>query len=177
LCWRSRQVRPWRDDRPGRQPSLPLCQCEHQQWWRLTVAFKDAGLGTGVSGVKVTLTADASAEYQCWNNGGRHPKAGNKETVAGPLVSSGNFPVSQGQVTSSISVGPLSPGSFACPPGQTLYLMSITYSNIVVSDETGNSASATPEHGQLGADHDRCLNAAADRDESSVNSDHRLVER
>jgi hypothetical protein len=36
--------------------------------------LQDAGLGTGVSGVKVTLTADASAEYQCWNNGGRHPR-------------------------------------------------------------------------------------------------------
>jgi hypothetical protein len=110
----------------------------------LTVAFKDAGLGTGLSSVKVTLHADANAVYQCWNNGGKHPKAGNKETVAGPLVNTGDFAVNHGQVTASISVGPLGPGSFACPSGQTLYLMSITYSNIVVSDETGNSASATP---------------------------------
>jgi hypothetical protein len=110
----------------------------------LTVAFKDAGLGTGVSSVKVTLSADANAVYQCWNNGGQHPKAGNKQTVAGPLTNAGNFPVSHGQVTASISVGPLGPGTFACPSGQTLYLMSITYSNIVVSDDTGNSSGATP---------------------------------
>jgi hypothetical protein len=110
----------------------------------LTVAFKDAGLGTGVSSVKVTLNADANAVYQCWNNGGQHPKAGNKQTVAGPLTNAGNFPVSHGQVTASISVGPLGPGTFACPSGQTLYLMSITYSNIVVSDDTGNSSGATP---------------------------------
>jgi hypothetical protein len=110
----------------------------------LTVAFKDAGLGTGESSVAVTLTADANAEYQCWNNGGKHPKAGNKETVAGPLVNTDSFPVRHGQVTSSISVGPIGPGSFTCPSGQSLFLMSITYSNIVVSDETGNSATATP---------------------------------
>lgn len=111
----------------------------------LTVAFKDAGLGTGVTSIKVTLTANASADYQCWNNGGKHPKAGNKETVAGPLSSTGSFDVSHGQVTSSISVGPPSQGSFSCPSGQTLFLMSITYSNIFVKDETGNKLEATPD--------------------------------
>jgi hypothetical protein len=111
----------------------------------LTVDFKDAGLGTGVSSVKVSLNAFAHAEYQCWNNGGKHPKAGNKETVEGPLTNTGTFPVSHGQVTASISVGPPSPGSFACPSGQTLYLMLVTYSNIVVSDDTGNSSGATPD--------------------------------
>ena len=49
----------------------------------LTVAFKDAGLGTGVTSVAVTLNANATADYQCWNNGGKHPRAGNKETVEG----------------------------------------------------------------------------------------------
>jgi hypothetical protein len=111
----------------------------------LTVSFKDAGLGTGVSSIKVSLNANASAEYQCWNNGGKHPKAGNKETVEGPLTNTGTFPVSHGQVTASISVGPPGQGSFSCPSGQTLYLMSVTYSDIVVSDETGNSSGATPD--------------------------------
>ncbi len=111
----------------------------------LTVAFKDAGLGTGVSSIAVTLNANASAEYQCWNNGGKHPKAGNKETVQGPLTNTGDFPVSHGQVTASISVGPPSQGSFSCPSGQTLFLMSVTYSSIVVSDATGNSSGATPD--------------------------------
>jgi hypothetical protein len=111
----------------------------------LTVDFKDAGLGTGVSSIAVTLNADATAEYQCWNNGGKHPRAGNKETVQGPLSNTGDFPVRHGQVTASISVGPPSQGSFSCPSGQTLFLMSVTYSNIVVSDATGNSLGATPD--------------------------------
>ena len=111
----------------------------------LTVAFKDAGLGTGVSSIEISLNANASAEYQCWNNGGKHPKAGNKETVEGPLTNTGTFPVRHGQVTSSISVGPPGQGSFSCPSGQTLFLMSVTYSDIVVSDATGNSSGATPD--------------------------------
>jgi hypothetical protein len=111
----------------------------------LTVDFKDAGLGTGVSSIQVSLNADASAEYQCWNNGGKHPRAGNKETVEGPLTNTGTFPVRHGQVTASISVGPPGQGDFTCPSGQTLFLMSVTYSNIVVSDATGNSAGATPD--------------------------------
>jgi hypothetical protein len=111
----------------------------------LTVDFKDAGLGTGVSSVSVTLDAFASAEYQCWNNGGKHPKAGNKETVEGPLTNTGSFPVRHGAVVGSLTVGPPSQGSFTCPSGQTLYLMSITYSNITVSDATGNSTLATPD--------------------------------
>ena len=111
----------------------------------LTVDFKDAGLGTGVSSVNVTLDAFASAEYQCWNNGGKHPKAGNKETVEGPLTNTGSFPVRHGAVTGSLTVGPPSQGSFTCPSGQSLFLMSITYTNIRVSDATGNSTSATPD--------------------------------
>ncbi len=66
----------------------------------LTTAFKDAGLGTGVSSVQVTLhVATATAVYQCWNGGGNHPQAGNKETVVTSLTVSGDFPVRNGQVT------------------------------------------------------------------------------
>jgi hypothetical protein len=111
----------------------------------LTTSFKDAGLGTGTSSIAVTLTADATAVYQCFNNGGNHPKAGNKETVSGPLSATGNFPVRNGQVTASLTVGPPSPGSFMCPSGQTLFLQEATYSNTFVTDATGNTAHATPD--------------------------------
>jgi hypothetical protein len=102
-------------------------------------------LGTGVSSIQVSLDANATAEYQCWNNGGKHPKAGNKETVEGPLTNTGSFDVRHGQVTASLTVGPPGQGSFSCPSGQTLYLMSVTYHDIFVSDETGNSLQATPD--------------------------------
>src|SRR6266571_5634106 len=111
----------------------------------LTTSFKDAGLGTGTTSIAVTLTADGTAVYQCFNNGGNHPKAGNKETVSGPLSATGNFPVRNGQVTASLTVGPPGPGDFACPSGQTLFLQEATYSNTIVSDATGNMRDATPD--------------------------------
>ncbi len=114
----------------------------------LTVSFKDAGLGTGTTSVKITLTVNtATAVYQCFNNGGNHPKAGNKETVSTSLVTSGTFPVSHGQTTGFLTVGPPSQGSFACPSGQSLFLQSITYSGIFVKDDSTplNQLEATPD--------------------------------
>src|SRR6266487_2761045 len=94
----------------------------------LTTSFKDAGLGTGVSSVQITLTVDnATAVYQCFNNGGHHPKAGNKETVSTSLSTTGNFPVRNGQTTGSLTVGPPSQGDFSCPNGQSLFLQEVTY--------------------------------------------------
>jgi hypothetical protein len=111
----------------------------------LTTSFKEAGLGTGTTSVEISLSADASALYQCFNNGGNHPKAGNKETVNAELQASGTFPVSHGQTTASLSVGPPGPGDFSCPSGQTLFLESVTYSNTIVSDAFGTTIDATPD--------------------------------
>jgi len=111
----------------------------------LTTSFKEVGLGTGISSVVISLNADATALYQCFNNGGNHPKAGNKETVQTHLQTSGTFPVSNGNATGSLSVGPPSPGGFSCPSGQTLFLQSVTYSNTIVSDAFGHSIDASPD--------------------------------
>ncbi|SRR6266568_3753675 len=113
----------------------------------LTTSFKEAGLGTGVSTVQINLNADASALYQCFNNGGNHPKAGNKETVTAPVNASGFFPVRNGQTTSSLSAGPPGQGNFTCPSGQTLFLQSVTYSSTFVSNppDSSNQFNATPD--------------------------------
>jgi hypothetical protein len=109
----------------------------------LTVSFKLTGLGTGVSSVKIDLNAAASATYQCWNNGGKHPQAGNKETLNGPLSVAQTFPVSHGQVTAVFSGGPLGPGSFSCPNGQSLFLEDVSYSSIGLSTEGTGAGFAT----------------------------------
>src|SRR5216684_494653 len=112
----------------------------------LTTSFKDAGLGTGASSIQITLTVDnATAVYQCFNNGGKHPMAGNKETVSTSLTTTGTFPVRHGATTSSISAGPPGPGTFSCPSGQTLFLQSVTYTGTNVADATGNTFHATPD--------------------------------
>jgi hypothetical protein len=113
----------------------------------LTTSFKDAGLGTGTTSVTITLTVNsATAVYQCFNNGGNHPKAGNKETVSTSLSTTGTFPVRNGQTTASLTVGPPSQGSFTCPSGQSLFLQSATYTGTSVSDQSpGNTLGATPD--------------------------------
>jgi hypothetical protein len=122
----------------------------------LTTSFKDAGLGTGASSIEITVSVDtATAVYQCFNNGGNHPKAGNKETVSTSLETTGTFPVRHGQTTDSLTVGPPGPGAFSCPSGQTLFLQEVTYSGTTVSDETGNTANATPDPISTGPIHVR----------------------
>jgi hypothetical protein len=112
----------------------------------LDVSFKETGLGTTVSTEKVTLTVDtATAVYQCFNNGGNHPKAGNKETVSQSLTTTGSFPVRNGQTTGDIFAGPPDQGDFTCPSGQSLFLQSVTYSGITVTGSAGDSLGATPD--------------------------------
>jgi hypothetical protein len=102
---------------------------------QLVCSFKEAGLGTTLTTANISCSADATAVYQCFNNGGNHPKAGNKETVGGPVSNGGAFPVRNGQTTGSITVSPPGPGDFSCPNGQTLFLESVSYTNIVLSGE------------------------------------------
>ncbi|MFC7265264.1 hypothetical protein [Streptomyces lutosisoli] len=111
----------------------------------LTTSFKEVGLGTGTTSIRITVTAQATAVYQCFNNGGNHPKAKNKETLQGDAIASGDFPVRHGQTTGSLMLGPLGPGDFTCPPGQTLFLQSVSYSGIFVSDAAGHNLHATPD--------------------------------
>ena len=102
---------------------------------QLVCSFKEAGLGNTLTTANVSCSADATAVYQCFNNGGNHPKAGNKQTVGGPVSNDGQFPVRNGQTTGSITVSPPGPGGFSCPGGQTLFLQSVSYTNIVLSGE------------------------------------------
>jgi hypothetical protein len=113
----------------------------------LTTSFKDAGLGTGATSIQITLTVDtATAVYQCFNNGGKHPQAGNKETVSAEVGSTGQFDVRHGSTSGSISVGVPGPGDFSCPSGQTLHLISVEYTNVTLTDTsvTPNDVASIP---------------------------------
>ncbi len=110
----------------------------------LVTSFKDAGLGTGTTSIAITLKADASATYQCFNKAGNEPKGVPKSAGPTALETSGNFPVRNGQTTGSLTVGPV-PSPISCPSGQALFLQSVTYANTFVSDATGNTAHATPD--------------------------------
>jgi hypothetical protein len=102
----------------------------------LLCSFKEAGLGNTATTADITCKADtSSATYQCFNNGGNHPKAGNKETVGGLVENTQTFDVRNGQTTGTIPVGPVSPKGFTCPSGQTLYLTGTCYDDITISGE------------------------------------------
>jgi len=89
-----------------------------------------SGLGN-VSSTPATCSATATAVYQCINNGGKNPSAGNKETITAP-ASTGpvNVPVHNGRAQPNILVNPPGAGSFSCPSGQSLYLISACYTDI-----------------------------------------------
>jgi hypothetical protein len=103
----------------------------------LTVSFKEAGLGTNQL-ITYTLTADATATYVCVNRGGANPSAQNKTTVAGPVSATGTFNSGKnGQVTASLTVSP-PPSDISCPPGQSLELAQVIYTNVTLTDTTNN---------------------------------------
>jgi hypothetical protein len=102
---------------------------------QLVCSFKEAGLGNTATVADISCSADATATYQCWNKGGNHPQAGNKETVGGPVSGGGSFPIRNGSASGSITVSPPGPGDFSCPNGQTLFLEDVSYTNIVLSGE------------------------------------------
>jgi hypothetical protein len=102
---------------------------------QLVCTFKEAGLGNTATSADISCSADATATYQCWNKGGNHPQAGNKETVGGPVSGGGSFPIRNGSASGSITVDPPGAGDFSCPGGQALFLEDVSYTNIVLSGE------------------------------------------
>jgi hypothetical protein len=103
----------------------------------LTVSFKEAGLGTNQL-ITYVLSADATASYVCVNRGGANPSAQNKTTVAGPVSATGTFSSGKnGQVTASLTVSP-PPSDISCPPGQSLELAEVTYTNVTLTDTTND---------------------------------------
>jgi hypothetical protein len=108
---------------------------------RLTVAFKEAGLGTNQL-INYELSADATATYVCVNKGGSNPSASNKTTRSGPVSASGTFPSGKnGNVTASLTVSPPA-ANITCPKGQTLQTASVSYTNVSLTDTTNNIAAS-----------------------------------
>jgi hypothetical protein len=103
----------------------------------LLVTFKEAGLESG-SVETITVDALATTTYQCRNNGGKNPSASNKTTTVRRVSESGEFPAAKnGNVVGSLTLSPPSAAAlgFACPPGQTVEFVSVTYADLSVTDE------------------------------------------
>ncbi|MHB1444219.1 MAG: hypothetical protein ACYCTI_04155 [Acidimicrobiales bacterium] len=107
----------------------------------LVVSFKEAGLSAGSTETIVT-SGTASVTYECVNGGHKNPSASNKTTTSSAVSTSGTFTVHKngnlvGQETTSVpSAASL---GFSCPPGQTVTLVSVTYSDITLTDTTSGA--------------------------------------
>jgi hypothetical protein len=64
--------------------------------------------------------------------------------VAGPVSATGTFNSGKnGQVTASLTAQP-PPSDISCPPGQSLQLAQVSYTNIVLTDTTNNESISVP---------------------------------
>lgn len=95
----------------------------------LVCSYDVSGLGN-VSSTVGTCEGTNTAIYQCINNGGKNPAAGNKTTRTGDVFTSEEVPVHNGRAQGSLSVSPAGPGGFSCPNGQTLYLVSSCFTDV-----------------------------------------------
>ena len=110
----------------------------------LLVTFVESGLGAN-AGTNYLVTANATATYVCVNNGNNNPNAANKTTISGPVSNTGTATSDKnGKVTGAVPVAPLGPGDFTCPNGQTVFLQTITYSNVVLMDTTNGVSYSLP---------------------------------
>jgi hypothetical protein len=112
----------------------------------LVCKFKEAGLESG-SVETVTCSATETIVYECVNGGGKNPSASNKKTFVTTASQSGNFTADRnGNIVGSLTLVHASASSlgFSCPPGQTVTLVSVSYSGISISDSTSGASIAVP---------------------------------
>jgi hypothetical protein len=112
-----------------------------QQGNNVVVSFKEAGLGN--ERTCITVEGDASAVYACINGGGKNPSAANKRTINSKRTATDCFTPHNGSISGSLTLTPPGPGDFSCPSGQQLRLLSVSYSNVKVTDTT-HDVSCTP---------------------------------
>ena len=110
---------------------------------QLVCSYDVSGLGN-VSSTTGTCGGSNTSVYQCINNGGKNPAAGNKSTSTGDVGTSQAVPVHNGRASGSLTVNPIGPGGFSCPGGQTLYLVSSCYTNVSMDNGGATTSDAGP---------------------------------
>jgi hypothetical protein len=112
----------------------------------LICKFKEAGLPSGAVET-VTCSATESVVYECVNGGSKNPAASNKSTFSTTVSKSGTFTADRnGNIVGFLTLAPASAQSlgFSCPPGQTVTFVSVSYSNVKVTDSTSGASIALP---------------------------------
>ena len=112
----------------------------------LDVSFKEVGLGSGTT-VTIMVSAHWDAQFACFNHGGKHPSATNKESFSGDASVSDDFTSDKnGNIVGSLTVSAptVSNNDFSCPPGQQEVLTYIQWSGISITDATSPAYTDVP---------------------------------
>jgi hypothetical protein len=112
----------------------------------LTVHFKEAGLASGAVET-ITTSATTTTVYECVNGGGKNPAASNKRSYTTTTSTTNTFTADKnGNIIGSETLTPPSASSlgFSCPPGQTVTFVSVSYSDITVTDTTSGATTSVP---------------------------------
>ena len=110
----------------------------------LSVTFKEAGLPSG-SVETVVVSANAATAYECVNGGGKNPSASNKRTFQTRVSKSGTYSADRnGNIVGTQSVSPPSAAAlgFGCPNGQATTFVSVSYSNVSITDTTSGASTS-----------------------------------
>lgn len=108
------------------------------------MAFKEAGLGN--TPVTYTVTASADGSCACVTHKGNCPAAANKFPPIGVTGTVTIPPARNGQINGTVVVEEPDCTTVApseCPNGQTNTLVSISYSDITLTDTTDGVSSGT----------------------------------
>ena len=98
------------------------------------VSWNEAGLGDNLN-IDYTASATATRVDSCVNNGQNIPADPKKTTTQSPVTASGDFAVKNGQVTASLTIFPPAT-TLSCPKGKTATLISLSYTNVRIDDDT-----------------------------------------
>jgi hypothetical protein len=121
----------------------------------LLLNWDEAGVGQQQVNYTLAITSQ-SAVYACYNNGGNHPQASNKEGPTGPAITNlGTFSPINGRVTVNnflVPGTPLPNAGLTCPSGQTLRIVQVTYFLGSLTDTTNNVSIALNSPGCVSFD-------------------------
>jgi hypothetical protein len=112
----------------------------------LVVNFKETGLESG-SVETITLSAKATTTYSCVNGGDNVPSDRKKTKSTSPVSKTEPFTANKnGNITGSLRLSPPSAADvgLTCPSGQTATLISVSYSNVMITDSTSGATFAFP---------------------------------
>ena len=108
----------------------------------LVANFKETGLASGATET-ITLAATVDTTYECVTGGSTNPAAANKKTFRTTESTSGEFTADKnGNIVGDLTLtAPTAEElGFTCPPGQTVTLVSVKYTDVTLTDaDTGIS--------------------------------------